>query len=137
MKTCSRCKLQKQEVEFYFDKRAPDGLKSQCKACHTEGNIRTRSPEKHRTANLEFMRKDRQINLDKYRLRERIASRNRPRDDKVQARYILNLAVRQHKITRPQVCEKCHERKRITAHHSDYSKPLDVVWLCYECHGNN
>lgn len=30
-------------------------------------------------------------------------------------------------------CEKCGEIKT-DAHHSDYSKPLDIKWLCRSCH---
>lgn len=30
-------------------------------------------------------------------------------------------------------CNKCGEEKA-QAHHHDYYKPLDVVWLCYSCH---
>ena|SRR3990167_2795851 len=34
-------------------------------------------------------------------------------------------------IRRP--CEGCGE-KRSQAHHEDYSKPLEIIWLCQECH---
>ena len=32
-----------------------------------------------------------------------------------------------------QPCERCGKEKT-DAHHPDYSKPLEVVWLCRSCH---
>jgi hypothetical protein len=33
----------------------------------------------------------------------------------------------------PQPCVHCGAR-RAHAHHEDYSRPLDVIWLCARCH---
>ena len=33
----------------------------------------------------------------------------------------------------PRPCERCGEEKT-HAHHEDYAKPLEVVWLCQPCH---
>ncbi len=30
-------------------------------------------------------------------------------------------------------CQACHKKKGI-AHHPDYSKPLQIIWLCRKCH---
>ena len=50
------------------------------------------------------------------------------------AYYVFYNAVQSGKIIRPDTCEKCGSSKNIQAHHDDYSKPLDVKWLCAKCH---
>ena len=52
---------------------------------------------------------------------------------KVAAHTILAWAVRSGKVQR-QPCERC-EAPKAHGHHHDYSKPLDVTWLCAKCHG--
>lgn len=132
MKTCSRCHTDKPPSDFYADRRTPDGLKAQCKVCHSEGNIRTRDHLKHRISNREHMRQARRDNPDKFRLREKTP---RSRDmAKVKARRLLNAAVRAGVIVRPEKCSRCGRPRQVTGHHHDYSQPLSVEWLCYECH---
>jgi hypothetical protein len=42
------------------------------------------------------------------------------------------------RIKRADTCENCGkkpgDKSLIHAHHDDYSKPLDVRWLCASCH---
>lgn len=51
---------------------------------------------------------------------------------KANATSKLNRAIKIGKITR-MPCEKCGNKKS-EGHHSDYEKPLDVIWLCKKCH---
>jgi hypothetical protein len=51
------------------------------------------------------------------------------------AHKAVTLALQHGDLLRPKNCEACGQHHtRITAHHEDYSKPLDVVWLCPSCH---
>jgi hypothetical protein len=43
-------------------------------------------------------------------------------------------AVRDGRLDRPNRCSRCNEKGRIEGHHEDYSKPLEVIWLCTLCH---
>ncbi len=54
--------------------------------------------------------------------------------EKWDARAKLRYAVKVGKIIKPVHCEKCDEIKKLHGHHEDYSKPLDVMWLCIRCH---
>lgn len=47
--------------------------------------------------------------------------------------YTSNNAVRDGVLT-PQPCEFCGTTERVHKHHTDYSKPLEVVWLCEAHH---
>lgn len=52
------------------------------------------------------------------------------------ARSKLRYAVRIWDVPKPYTCEGCGNRaRRLQAHHKDYDKPLEVVWLCRQCHG--
>jgi hypothetical protein len=51
-----------------------------------------------------------------------------------QVRDIFRSWLKANNITPPERCSSCNEEKELEAHHSDYSKPLEVVWLCRKCH---
>lgn len=46
-------------------------------------------------------------------------------------------ALKAGKLVKPSACEECHAEEGpvvLYAHHDDYSKPLNVRWLCGTCH---
>lgn len=49
------------------------------------------------------------------------------------ARDFVNLAVRKG-LMFPKPCEVCNTKFNLEAHHDDYSKPLDIRWLCRDHH---
>lgn len=61
-------------------------------------------------------------------------------DDRAQ--NILEKAVQKGIVVPKGTCELCGKtpkpmkdgRSRIQAHHTDYNKPLEVMWLCQKCH---
>ncbi len=81
------------------------------------------------------MRKVRKIDPEKFRARERVASRKRVKGAAHKAYKKLHSEVKKGNIVKPARCEECNKKHKLTAHHEDYNKPLDVEWLCYECHG--
>jgi len=54
------------------------------------------------------------------------------------ARTLLWKAVKNGEIKRPENCQMCGEipKNKVHGHHSDYSKPLEVFWVCYKCHNS-
>ena len=58
------------------------------------------------------------------------------------AQNMVEYAIRKSILTPRSTCEKCGKegkkfkdgRRQIQAHHCDYNKPLDVMWLCQPCH---
>lgn len=51
-----------------------------------------------------------------------------------QAYSLVRVAIRNGRLIRPSECEQCHISCNPDAHHDDYDRPLDVRWLCAECH---
>lgn len=56
--------------------------------------------------------------------------------DRQSARASLLRAVRSGRIERPKSCPRCGKECTVEGHHTDYSKPLDVMWLCRQCHAD-
>lgn len=56
--------------------------------------------------------------------------------DRQFARYQLNYQIGKGNIIRPKICTVCLESKKIEGHHTDYTKPLDVIWACRQCHAD-
>lgn len=54
--------------------------------------------------------------------------------DKVRVVGILNRALKNRLIIKPDHCLSCGKRGEIEAHHPDYTKPLEVLWTCRSCH---
>lgn len=52
---------------------------------------------------------------------------------KLKARVIVNNAIKLGKLKRPELCERCTNKKP-QAHHPNYEFPLQVLWLCSKCH---
>ena len=130
---CTTCKDTLSAASFYANKRRANGLTSQCKKCHCATTIRTRDKDNSCDANRAYMRRARARDPEKFRVRDR---QRKPADPiKTAARAQLNAAVRNGNVKRPSICPRCERTARVTGHHEDYSKPLNVEWLCYECHG--
>lgn len=132
---CGVCKEFKPYDGFYRNKRTILGITPECKKCHCKESIKTRNKDTARVNNQRYMERARKKNVEIFRERERNYSINRVKDEKYQARKKLNNAVKRGDILKPEVCEECGRKVKLTAHQEDYTKPLEVKWLCYKCHG--
>lgn len=130
MKTCFKCGESKPLSEFYDHPRMRDGKLNKCVEC-TKLDVC-----KHRAANL-----DRIHAYDRTRSslpHRKAARRNYTKmfrlkfPQKSRAYSLVQRAVASKRIDR-RPCDECGALKS-EAHHTDYSRPLDVKWLCAKCH---
>ena len=99
---------------------------------------RTRNLEKNREYNREYNKNWRAMFGPEEYQREWRAKN----PEKYQAQRKLQWAIKKGKIKKPKFCENCPRSVGLVGHHSDYSLPFLVVWLCHACHravhyGNN
>ncbi len=69
---------------------------------------------------------------------KRISARSSSKyPEKTRARTCLNRAISKGYIVKPSICTMCESKdKKLDGHHEDYSKPLDVIWMCRKCHSD-
>ena len=87
---------------------------------------RSKTPEERRAL---YAKQD----PEKRRAREHFRYLRRKGSPEVVANYTLNNAIRDRRLHRGP-CEVCGTTAKVHGHHDDYSKPLDVRWLCEEHH---
>lgn len=51
------------------------------------------------------------------------------------ARRAVTRALRTGELCKAEACEVCDKKTHLQAHHCDYGRTLDVIWLCSKCHG--
>lgn len=137
MKTCRDCNISKELGEFYVHKMMADGHLNKCKDCvksrvgrHREANldqVREYDRERGRLDHRKAVSRQHRKNNPEYHLAANERYQKRYPEKKF-ARHAVNNAVRDGKLLK-QSCEVCGDSDS-EGHHDDYSKPLEVRWLC-------
>jgi len=141
MKICFKCGIPKELNEFYKHPQMADGHLNKCIECakadvlrHRAANLdavqaydRERGKLPHRLANVRAYHKTHPAIITK--ARKRYAAKYPERQA---ATVAVNNAVRDGRLIK-QPCEVWGEIK-VEAHHDDYTKPLEVRWLCNKHH---
>lgn len=145
-KKCSKCGSLKTLDQFGARKNRASGYQSECRKCARDNAKKWQKENQERI--IEYNRKRyekfpeisqgyRLRNLERHReyARKSYAKTLLECPEKLRARSKVAWAVRTGKLVRPESCSSCSNMgKRIEAHHEDYSRPYDVVWLCPKCH---
>jgi hypothetical protein len=135
MKICKRCKRELPYSEFYVHKQMADGYLSFCKECTKERVLKHRIKNIDRIKEYDRNRPNKSERSKKHVVKQKLRRLTPDGRKSNLARSRLRQAVRSGKIVKPDKCECCNAGGPIEAHHPDYSKPLDVRWLCVKCHG--
>jgi hypothetical protein len=131
-KKCFKCGQVKDLSLFYKHEAMTDGHLGKCKKC-TKADV-----AKHRLANIDKIRKydldraklpHRKLSAAKYRKKFR---RENPLAGP--AHCMVARAIKDGKIKKPKKCSRCDKKGKVLAHHKDYYKPLEVIWVCQVCH---
>lgn len=129
MVECIQCHDEKPATDFYAHKEMAAGHVNVCKECHkarmkarSRTNPRVQEYDRER-AKLPSRKQRRTANSKQWRAKNPLAYK---------AHTEVNKAVRKGILIRLP-CEFCGDTN-VHGHHKDYSKPLDVIWLCAKCH---
>ena len=118
-KKCPLCKVTKNLEEFRRSKNRADGRDAVCRKCKVEKETiyREKNREKIREAQRNHYNKNSELIKEKRKkYYDPVKSKARWLAKKIEAKQCI-------------FCDKKGER-----HHKDYSKPLDIVFLCKSHH---
>ncbi len=130
-KECHACGIVKLVSEF--NRRTDrDGYRSKCKECLYRAAYAYRAS--HREMYRQYCRVERKANRPHENFKARLRYNLDPEYKvKNRARAAVYRAIKRGNLIKGP-CSSCGTDKAVQGHHHDYSKPLDVHWLCYHCH---
>jgi len=116
------------EESFYKSKGHASGYENRCKKCHAKQSRERRHEnyDKEAERKKSITRRKNGTTAKSYK----IMTEKYP--EKYRARYFLRNEVQAGRIIKGD-CVVCGN-KETHGHHDDYSKPLEVKWLCREHH---
>lgn len=145
MKTCNTCIESLNNDEFNKDKNTKDGLSYTCRRCT---KIRKdvwlkNNPEKNSLYCRKYSANNpekKRVSANKWRIENKSKQliynakhyKNSKHIHKYKAYRLFQKALKQGRLIKLP-CHICGNTKA-EAHHEDYSKPLDVLWLCKRHH---
>jgi hypothetical protein len=127
---CFICNKIKPLSEFYAHPQMANGHLGKCKECtkiDVHLNYHAKWSDKKKYDQERDKKAERKLALLEYQRKMRA---NNPL--KYRARNAVSYAIASGKLVRLP-CVVCGNPKS-QGHHHDYSKPLDVEWLCHKCH---
>ena len=130
-KLCRKCGKKLPIERFYTHPKMADGHLNICMEC-----VKTRV-NKHRVDNIEKIRAyDRERGKLPHRIKKsRVETRKRrEKTGYGKVHEALERAVKKGICSKSNMCQICSATTKLEAHHFDYSKPLEVIWLCQPCH---
>jgi len=123
---------------FTRKKRCIECWKKEVKRVSHNGYLRYRSnPDRY----AQRLQKDRERYKLYYETRYKDKKLNynkhiRPKHLK-EAHNAVQNAIQRGELVRPDTCSACGSNLPVEAHHDDYTKVLDVRWLCRPCHSKH
>jgi len=130
MKTCTKCLTEKSLDKFSKDRSKKDGFQTHCKSCKNM----IRKEWRHgigKEKQLAHSRSYRSIPEIKEKISLRIRAYSKANRKIRNAQQQAYRAVQKGLINKTE-CIVCGGESE--AHHPDYDRPLDVVWLCHHHH---
>lgn len=139
MKYCSGCNENKDLAMFGKNLSTEDGLMYKCRACLSAyQKARRERLNASKPPDWKQKSKDKLVYQREWRAKHPGYHTQRKKDwyaqhkDRVKVKDAVKYAVKTGKLVKTP-CEVCGE-VRVEGHHPDYSKPLNVVWLCRKHH---
>ena len=134
MKKCFKCGVIKGRGEFYKHPQMGDGLLGKCKGCTKKDSNERRLLKLQDPIWANKERKRQREKEERRRNAGLVKKYKKAKATQPKANIALTKAVRDGVIKR-EPCAVCGKVKA-EAHHEDYSKHLDVAWLCSRHHAD-